>query len=99
MNEIITLEDLKNRSIDDIIELYRYGYRLEEYIPDNSIPENTAVLQTCPEGCVLQSEVDTSYNSGLYLGIALGVVWGIIAGTVISYLVTKRITSASPTAG
>ncbi len=94
---IITLDDIKNRSIEDVIELYRHGYRLEEYIPDNQ-EHNTAVLQTCPEGCVLQSEVDTSYNSGLYLGIALGVVWGIIAGTVISYLVTKRTTSTSPTA-
>ena len=92
------LENIKNRSIDDIIQLYRYGYRLEEFpnYPDN--PEhNTAVLQTCPEGCVLQSEVDRSYRSGLYLGITLGVVWGIMAGTVISFLVAKRTPSIYPT--
>lgn len=94
MNKIITLDDIKNRSIDDIVELYRYGYRLEEYNPATC---NPAALQTCPEGCVLQSEVDTSYRSGLYLGITIGIVWGIIAGAVISFLMTKRTVSTSTT--
>lgn len=94
MNEIITLDNMKNRSIDDIIELYRHGYRLEEY---NPATYNPATLQTCPEGCVLQSEVDTSYRSGLYLGVTVGIVWGIMIGAVISFLMTKRTVPTSTT--
>lgn len=95
MNEIITLDDIKNRSIDDILELYRYGYRLEEYSPStynhvNPSPVNHSTLQTCPEGCVLQSEVDASYKSGLYFGITAGIILGIMIGTIISYIIVKR---------
>lgn len=95
MNEIITLDHIKNRSIDDILKLYRYGYRLEEhshstYNPVNPSPINPSTLQTCPEGCVLQSEIDTSYNSGLYFGITAGIILGIMIGTIISYIVVKR---------
>lgn len=95
MNEIITLDDIKNRSIDDILELYRYGYRLEEYSPStyntvNPSPINHSTLQACPEVCVLQSEVDTSYKSGLYFGITAGIILGIMIGTIISYIIVKR---------
>ena len=39
-NNIIRLEDFKNKSLDDIIELYTYGFRLE-----NSYTENQHLYQ------------------------------------------------------
>lgn len=95
MNEIIMLDNIKNMSIDDILELYRYGYRLEEYDPSiynpvNPSHVNQSILQTCPEGCVSQSETDVSYKSGLYFGITAGIILGIMIGTVISYMIVKK---------
>lgn len=69
-DKIITLDDIKNRSIEDVTKLYKDGYRLKE--------ENISTLQdTCPSGCSPTSEIVFSWLFGFLIGGIAGLAIGI----------------------
>ncbi len=46
-DKILTLENMKNMNIDQIVELYKSGYRIDD--------PQLKTLQPCPTGCVSES--------------------------------------------
>lgn len=67
-NKIITLDDIKNRSIDEIFALYRNGYKLDESY------NTPATLQVCPPGCSPESESSLYGTLGFFTGVVIGLV-------------------------
>lgn len=59
-NKVMTLEDMRNMSIDEIIELYRYDYKLEETTSIESLQ--------CPSGCY--------NTTNYFLSIGIGILTG-----------------------
>ncbi len=73
MSNIITLDEIKNKSIDEIIELYRYGYKLGD---TNSIES----LQ-CPSGCYNTTDYFLSIGVGILIGWFLRIGYQKTKGT------------------
>lgn len=70
--KIITLDDMKNRSIENIIELYRDGYRLG----NNDI---STLQVTCPAECSPTSDIIFSWLFGFAVGTIAGLAIGVLA--------------------
>lgn len=64
MTKILTLDDIKNMPIDDIITLYRNGYTLDE-------SHTIATLQDCPPGCTPAAYGPLGFFSGIVVGLVI----------------------------
>jgi len=71
--KIITLDDINNKSLDDIIELYKNGYTLES---------NTSQILQCDEH-IYKADIDTlQVSPTAQLGLVLMV--GFVLGAMVS---------------
>ena len=62
MNNVLTIDEMKNMSIDNIVNLYRYGYTIEE---------NTINSMNNLDQKIVSADVMVSTGSLLLIGLGI----------------------------